>query len=125
MPKLNNKVLVRSKKGRTKGTTHKSTWKKFERDTASFFHTRRVPLSGSNSGHNTNSDTLHPDLYIECKLRGKFSLWSLFEDTEKKAKKEGKIPVVALKQKGAKGFLIMIRPDDLSKIKEVQNVFEE
>lgn len=63
---------------------------------------------------------MHPKLYIECKVRGKISLWQLFKDTENKAKNERKIPVVAIKQKGEKGYLLMIRPDDLKKIAKIQ-----
>lgn len=99
-----------------KNPTSKSSWKGFERVVARFFGTERVPLSGSNSRHNTNSDSLHEHLYIECKLRGKISLWELFKDTENKAKIEKKTPIVAIKQKGEKGFLILIRPEDLDKI---------
>ena len=99
--------------------TSKSCWKSFERVVAEYFGTRRVPLSGSNSGHGTNSDSLHPKLYLECKVRGKISLWQLFIDTEKKAKVEGKIPVVAIKQKGEKGYLLVMRPQDLDKTAEI------
>lgn len=101
-------------------TMSKTTWKSFENLVAKFFGTRRVPLSGSNSGHGTNSDSLHPKLYIECKVRGKIALWQLFTDTEKKAKVESKVPVVAVKQKGEKGYLLLIRPEDLQKIAEIQ-----
>ena len=105
--------------------TSKVSWKSFERLVANFFHTKRVPLSGSNSGHNTNSDSLHPKLYIECEVRNKFSLWQLFLDTEQKAKVEKKLPVVAIKQKGEKGYLLVIRPEDLEKIAEIRaEVFE-
>ena len=104
-----------------KNPTSKSTWKSFERVVAEYFGTRRVPLSGSNSGHGTNSDSLHPKLYIECKVRSKISLWQLFVDTEKKAKVEGKVPVVAIKQKGEKGYLLVMRPDDLKKINEIRS----
>lgn len=108
-----NNVVVRN-------PTSKSAWKHFERVVADFFGTKRVPLSGSNSGHGTNSDSLHPKLYIECKVRGKFALWRLFDDTEKKAKVENKLPVVAVKQKGEKGYLLVIRPQDLEKINEIR-----
>lgn len=99
--------------------TSKNCWKGFERVVADFFGTRRVPLSGSNSGHNTNSDSMHKDLYIECKLRNKLSIWQLFDDTENKAKVEKKVPVVALKQKGERGFLLVIRPEDLEKVASI------
>lgn len=110
------KTLVRKNNVKVNKPTSKSCWKSFERLVASFFGTRRVPLSGSNSGHGTNSDSLHPKLYIECKVRSKISLWQLFVDTEKKAKVEGKVPIVAIKQKGEKGYLLVLRPDDLEKV---------
>lgn len=113
------KELVRSNNVVVKKPTSKSCWKGLELTVAKFFGTKRVPLSGSNSGHGTNSDSLHPKLYIECKLRNKFSLWSLFKDTEKKAIVEKKIPVVALKQKGETGFLLLVRPEDVKKISEI------
>lgn len=111
-----SKEIIRSNRVIVKNPTSKSTWKGFERLVAKFFGTRRVPLSGSNSGHGTNSDSLHDRLYIECKVREKFSLWTLFADTESKAKEEKKIPIVAIKQKGEKGYLLLVRPEDMEKI---------
>lgn len=115
------KVLVRKNNVVVKNPTSKSAWKSFERTVANYFGTRRVPLSGSNSGHGTNSDSLHPKLYIECKVRSKIALWQLFVDTENKAKVEGKIPIVAVKQKGEKGYLLVLRPNDLEKINEIRS----
>lgn len=113
------KEFIRANGVKVKHPTSKTCWKSFERKVAGFFGTKRVPLSGSNSGHNTNSDSMHDELYIECKVREKFAIWSLFDDTEKKAKNESKIPIVALKQKGEKGFLLVIRPENLEKIAEI------
>ena len=59
-------------------------------------------------------------MYIECKVRGKISLWSLFADTESKAKVEGKVPVVAIKQKGERGYLLVMRPEDMEKLVEIR-----
>lgn len=114
------KTLIRKNNVKVLKPTSKTTWKGFERTVASYFGTKRVPLSGSNSGHNTNSDSLHPKLYIECKVRGKVSIWKLFIDTENKAKVEKKIPVVAVKQKGERGYLLVLRPEDLQKIAEIR-----
>lgn len=114
-----SKVMIRKNNVVVKNPTSKSAWKSFERVVAKFFGTRRVPLSGSNSGHGTNSDSLHPKLYIECKLRNKIALWQLFKDTENKAKLEKKIPIVAIKQKGEKGYLIVMRPENLAEITEI------
>lgn len=119
------KELVRSNNVVVKKPTSKSCWKGFENLVAKFFGTRRVPLSGSNSGHGTNSDSLHPKLYIECKVRSKIALWQLFVDTENKAKVEHKVPVVAVKQKGEKGYLLVLRPEDLQKVAEIQSEIVE
>lgn len=113
-PKLRKNGVVVNK------PTSSSNWKTFERIVANYFGTRRVPLSGSNSGHGTNSDSLHPKLYIECKVRNKIALWQLFVDTEKKSKVEGKVPIVAVKQKGEKGYLLVMRPEDLEKVYEIK-----
>lgn len=94
--------------------THKSTWKKFERAVAKFFGTCRKALSGgAGQEGQTKSDSHHPKLYIECKLRKKMAIWSLFDDTKKKASSEGKLPVIATKQKGKHGFLITVHSSDL------------
>ena len=118
--KRESKEVLRRNNVVVKSPTSKTTWKRFERVVASFFGTRRVPLSGSNSGHGTNSDSMHPKVYIECKVREKFSLWSLFKDTETKAKIEKKVPVVAIKQKGETGYLLILRPDDLEKLVQIR-----
>lgn len=114
------KVLVRKNNVKVTKPTSKECWKSFERTVATYFGTRRVPLSGSNSGHGTNSDSLHPKLYIECKVRSKIALWQLFMDTEKKAAVEGKVPIVAIKQKGEKGYLLVMRPEDLEKVNKIR-----
>ena len=114
------KEQVRSNGIVVKHPTSKNTWKEFERRVASFFGTRRVPLSGSNSGHDTNSDSLHPELYIECKVRQKSSLCTLFRDTAFKAKAENKLPIVAIKQKNERGYLLVMRPCDLEEIVEIR-----
>jgi len=87
--------------------TAKSTWKQRERDIAGFFFSERTPLSGGNSKHSC-SDSLSPDFYVEAKFRAKLSLMTLYRDTEAKARKEGKIPVVALCEKSKHGFLVVV-----------------
>jgi len=94
---------------------NQSNWKGFERIAARTFGTKRNALSGMNSKI-TASDTLHPRLFIECKKRKRFSLYQLFRKVEQKANKESKIPVVAIKETGKKGWLILIRPEDLMAI---------
>ena len=72
-------------------------WKAFERRIAKSLGTVRTPLSGGASRH-TTSDTLHPDLYVECKLAKRLALTNLFWPVCKKAGEEGKEPVLAIRK---------------------------
>lgn len=93
-------------------------WKSIERKIATFFGTERTPLSGGNSKI-TRSDTIHPKLFVEAKYRVKHSAVTLYDDTKEKAKKENKIPVVCLAEKGRKGFYILVHSDDLEAVCEL------
>ncbi len=78
-------------------------WKAFERKVAVMLDTRRTPLSGMMSGHGTHSDTLHKDIYVECKWQGtKSAVLTLWDDTVKKAKAENKIPLLAMHRRGSR-----------------------
>ena len=96
--------------------THRNTWKNFERVVAKDFGASgRTPLSGGNSGH-TRSDTLHPRLFIECKLRARFAPCRTYDEAAELADKEDKVPLVALKEKGRAGYYLILRPEDLPRI---------
>lgn len=95
--------------------THKSTWKKAEAKVAKFFNTTRTPLSGGNSKI-TRSDSLHSKLFIENKLKKKIAAVTLWDDANKKAKKENKIPVVTLQQKNRHGFWIFCHSEHFQTI---------
>ena len=105
--------------------THKGTWKRREREQAGFFGAKRVPLSGSNSGHNTSSDSLHPTIYLECKHRAKHSAITLWDDTAAKAKAEGKVPVVAMSEKGRQGFWLLVHSSDLNVVADCHTIAEK
>jgi len=84
-----------------KNTTHKETWKAFERLCAKDFGTTRTPLSGMVKTI-TNSDTLHKKIYIECKLRGspsEFTFWDFFEQ-ERKSSSEKLVFSIGSQEKG-------------------------
>ena len=95
-------------------------WKKRERQVAKFFGCKRTPLSGQNSGHETSSDVLHPHLYVEQKHRKSHAIINLWDDTAKKAEKEGKIPVVTLTQKGRPGFWVLVKSSDLMSVSNIR-----
>ena len=92
------------------------SWKAFERRVARFFGCQdRNPLSGTNSKH-TASDTLHEELFIECKQRERYAAVRLWEESKKLALREGKIPVVAVSEKGRPGFWLLVHSSDLTAI---------
>lgn len=90
----------------------RDTWKAFERLVSGYFGTQRTPLSGGNSRH-SRSDSLHPSLFIECKYGKRVAPSKLFRETAVMASEEEKIPVLCLKEKGSKGFLIVCHSDHL------------
>ena len=71
------------------------SWQGLERAIARIFDTVRTPFSGSNSGI-THSDTLHDRLFVECKHHQNQTILTLMKETEEKADKEHKIPIIGL-----------------------------
>ena len=98
--------------------THRNTWKAFEREAARFFGSTRTPLSGGNSKI-TRSDSLHKRIYIESKYRAKHAILATWRDAKAKADVEGKVPVVCVREKGKKGFWILIHCEDLEEIASI------
>jgi hypothetical protein len=98
-------------------STHPSTWKRRERNAARLFGAQRQILSGS-SGRSgtTTSDSTHPRLYIETKLRSESSVRTLWEKTRDAAKAEGKTPVLILYTKRKPGALFVVHQDDLEAV---------
>tara|TARA_B100000745_G_scaffold98076_1_gene62445 strand:- start:16 stop:315 length:300 start_codon:yes stop_codon:yes gene_type:complete len=92
-------------------------WKRREREVARYFNGVRTALSGINSKV-TKADVIHDELFVECKLRAKHSVVSLWDDTSKLAKDEGKTPVIALCEKNRPGFWVMVHSSDLDKLKK-------
>jgi hypothetical protein len=104
------------------GKTSKSAWKARERQAAALFGARRQRCSGSSGRDDcSRSDSTHPALFIETKLRASHAAVALYDETRALARKEGKIPVVALAQKGRPGVLLVVDPNDLGAVaKELQ-----
>ena len=84
-------------------------WKAFERRAAAFFGGKRCPVLGTE----TRADVDHETLFIECKQRVKHSVVTLWDNTKRRADKEGKVPVVCLSEKNRPGFWIVVHSDDL------------
>lgn len=92
--------------------THRSTWKNAERKIARWFGSERNPLSGRNSRHSA-SDSLHPRLFIETKYAARWAVLTIWRKALGFAKKEGKVPLVCLKEKGKEGFWIVVHSSHL------------
>lgn len=96
--------------------THRGTWKAAEKSVGEFHNPvdgRRTPLSGINSGH-THADCMGVEgIFIEVKYRKSFALWTLYMKTKNLARKECKVPVVAIREKGKSGFIDLIHSDYL------------
>jgi hypothetical protein len=96
-------------------STHRRTWQKREQAAAGLFGAKRKVLSGSSGRDDeTSSDSTHPTLFIETKLRAASAARSLWEQTRALARREGKTPVVLLYAKGKPGALIVVHQDDLA-----------
>ena len=94
---------------------NRSNWKGDERKIAAAFGTQRTSLSGGN-GKISRSDTMHKTLFVECKKRKRHALHSLWRGTNELAKREGKTPVVALRELGSPVTLIVVRLEDLKTV---------
>jgi hypothetical protein len=94
-----------------------AAWKQRERQAAAVFGARRARLSGSSGCEGeSSSDSTHPRLYIETKLRAKHTTRTLHDDVRAKAKAEGKAPVLLLADGGRPGLLVVIHTDDLDRV---------
>jgi hypothetical protein len=95
-------------------STHRRTWQKVEGRGAEAFGAKRTVGSGSLGREDrTRSDSTHPRLFIETKLRAKHAVVALWDAVAKFAKKEKKTPVVLLAEKGRPGLWVMCKLDDL------------
>jgi len=81
------------------------------------FGSERNPLSGS-CGKHTASDSLSEKLFIEAKYRKSHAVIGLFRETAEKAKRENKIPVISLKERGTHGTYYLISSDHLKEVLE-------
>ena len=97
--------------------TSKSTWVRAERSAAALFGALRRPLSGSsNRDDQGTDDAIHPVIYLESKLREAHAAWTLWRQVNMAARKVGKVPVVSLREKHAKGELLVIHSGDLAAV---------
>lgn len=99
------------------GKTSRRTWQKAEGRVAALFGARRQVGSGSSGRDDlTRSDSTHPRLFLEVKLRQAHAVRSLHDEVKAHARREGKVPVVVLHDKGRPGALVCVHTDDLAEV---------
>lgn len=101
-----------------------ANWKEAERRVAKLFGSRRTPLSGGNSGH-TRSDSLSGEVFVETKYRQKHAVFKLWRETDLMARKEKKITVVALREKGSPKTLFLVDAKAIIPLSEIMREAEK
>src|SRR5271165_3242901 len=98
-------------------STHRRTWQKREQAAAAIFGAQRQYGSGSGGREDeTSSDSKHPRIYIEQKLRASHSILTVWRWAHGKALKESKTAVVILSEKGRHGQWLLIHEADMPAI---------
>ena len=83
-------------------------WKAAEYQAANKLGGKRIALSGGR-GIKAKGDVELPGWLVEVKYRKLFSVFTLFLEVEKKAKKEGKNALLILTEKNTHGQLAIMR----------------
>ena len=97
--------------------TSRSTWKARERQAAAIFGSRRQRCSGSSGiKGETRSDSCHPRIYLEHKLRSEHAVLNLWRAEKPKAHKEGKDLVIVLSEKGKHGQWLLVHEADMAAV---------
>ena len=98
-------------------STHLNSLKRRERNAAKLFGDQRQVLSGSSGRSDAaSSDSTHPRLFIETKLRSRLAVRTLWELTREAARCEQKTPVLVLYAKRKAGALVVVHQDDLATV---------
>lgn len=94
--------------------TSRSAWKRREAQAAALVGARRQRCSGSSGRPDcSRSDSTHPSLFIETKLRMSHAARKLHDAVKIHAEREHKTPVLMLADKGRPGVLICVHSDHL------------
>lgn len=88
-----------------------AAWKNLERKTARGLNGQRVGATGKET-----VDVEHPLFNIECKYRAKLSFIPWYQQALKHSAKNGKIPLLVVKQKGTHGEYAILKMSDLERL---------
>ena len=90
-------------------------WKEAEYRAAFKLGGKRIPLSGGGA-HQDQGDVELPGWFVEVKYRKLWTVFSLFLEVEKKARKEGKNALLILTEKNTHGQLAVMRIEEFAKL---------
>jgi len=93
-------------------------WKDAEYRAADKLGGKRIALSGGR-GAGTKGDVELPGWHVEVKYRKLLTVFSMFLEAEKVAKKEGKNTLLVLTEKNTHGQLAVMRIEDFVALPEV------
>jgi len=107
MAKKKNPANVRrGKRSKNRGTA-------FERTVANFFGVQRVLMSGADPVRSGSAgDVVVGDVLIEAKTRAAVAFTKWFEGASVKAEKEDRLPALAIKKFGDRGFFLVLHSSD-------------
>lgn len=97
--------------------TARRTWQRAEGRAAALFGSRRQYGSGGGGREDqTRSDSTHPRLFLELKLREVHTAVTLWGTVKHLARLERKVPVCVLSEKNRPGQWLVVHTDDLDAV---------
>lgn len=100
---------------------HRRTWQKFEQAVARFFGCQRSGPMQSKDANDIDHDTLH----VQCKHGKRHAIISVWDAAKLVADKDGKIPCVAIRQTGRKGWWLLVKADDLTAVANQRSIAKQ
>jgi hypothetical protein len=98
-------------------STHRRTWQIAEGRAPERFGSKRQVFSGSSRRDDaTYSDSTHPTLFVESKLRARHTTRVLHDQAKRRAAREHKTPVLCLLDKNRPGCLVVLHSGDLADV---------
>ena len=95
-------------------------WKRFELTTAKAFNTRRQLMKGTDE----KSDIISDLFIVDVKLRRRWSIQQWYRDLKTSARKQGKIPILTVREPGKKLRLAVLDLDYLVSIMKGASVLD-
>ena len=103
-----------------KGQQMDKSWKRFERTVAAALDTTRRLEKGRSV-----DDIDFAPLHVDCKVRKRFAIWSMFRETQRKYGGDGKPVVLVIKAERCHGSLVVMDFKDFLPLLSNAGMLEE